>query len=103
MDSDFSFLNKDQASLVAETVKNLPTLRETWVHSLGWKREWLSVPVFLPGKIHGDRAAWRATEQESQELDMTERLTHAHTHTPIPTQQRPVLPGRKVHQEHHLN
>ena len=24
-------------SLVAKTLKNLPTMRETWVRSLGWK------------------------------------------------------------------
>ena len=26
-----------QASLVAQLVKNLPTMRETWVRSLGWE------------------------------------------------------------------
>ena len=26
----------DEASLVAQTVKRLPTIRETWVQSLGW-------------------------------------------------------------------
>ena len=25
------------ASLVAQTVKNLPAIRETWVQSLGWE------------------------------------------------------------------
>ena len=25
------------ASLVAQTVKNLPAIRETWVHSMGWE------------------------------------------------------------------
>ena len=25
------------ASLVAQTVKNLPTMQETWVRSLGWE------------------------------------------------------------------
>ena len=25
------------ASLVAQTIKNLPAMRETWVQSLGWK------------------------------------------------------------------
>ena len=27
----------DRASLVAQTVKHLPTMRETWVRSLGWE------------------------------------------------------------------
>ena len=26
-----------RASLVAQTVNNLPTMRETWVRSLGWE------------------------------------------------------------------
>ena len=30
----FSFLG---SSLVAQTVKNLPAMQETWVQSLGWK------------------------------------------------------------------
>ena len=38
------------ASLVAQLVKNLPAMRETWVRSLGWEgpleREWLPTPVF---------------------------------------------------------
>ena len=30
-------LQYSQASLVAQLVKNLPVLRETWVRSLGWE------------------------------------------------------------------
>ena len=26
-----------KASLVAQVLKNLPAMRETWVHSLGWE------------------------------------------------------------------
>ena len=47
------------ASLVAQTVKNPPAMRETWVRSLGWKilwrREPLPTPVFLPGEFHGQK------------------------------------------------
>ena len=43
------------ASLVAQTVKNLPTMRETWVGSLDWedsrRRPQQPTPVFLPGKL----------------------------------------------------
>ena len=46
-------------SLVAQRVKNLPAMLETWVRSLGWKipwrREWLPTPVFLPGEFYGQR------------------------------------------------
>ena len=30
-------LQDSWASLVAQLVKNLPSVRETWVHSLGWE------------------------------------------------------------------
>ena len=56
----FFFLKKVSfiwASLVVQTVKNLPAMPETWVPSLGvgeipWRRERLPTPVFLPGESH---------------------------------------------------
>ena len=48
------------ASLVAQTVKNLPAMQETWVQSLGWedpwRREWQPTPVFWPGEFHRQRS-----------------------------------------------
>ena len=42
------------ASLVAQTVKNLPAMRETWVQSLGWE------PPLEKGKApHSSIPAWR--------------------------------------------
>ena len=35
------------ASLVAQLVKNLPAMWETWVKSLGWRRDSLPISVFL--------------------------------------------------------
>ena len=55
------------ASLVAQTVKRLPAMKETWVQPLGqedpWRRKWQPTPVFLIGKSHGgkSRGAWQAT------------------------------------------
>ena len=47
-------------SLVAQTVKRLPTMRETgfnpWVGEILWRRKWQPAPVLLPGKSHG----WRS-------------------------------------------
>ena len=48
--------NPSGASLIAQLVKNLPAMWETWVRSLGWedaleKRE--NTPVFWPGEFHG--------------------------------------------------
>ena len=34
---DVRFGNQIWASLVAQMVKNLPTMQETWVRSLGWE------------------------------------------------------------------
>ena len=49
-----------RASLVAQMVKNLPAVWETWVQSLGqedpWRREWQPIPVFLPGESPGERS-----------------------------------------------
>ena len=43
-----------RASLVAQTVQNLPAVPETWVRSLGWqipwRRAWQPTPGFLPGR-----------------------------------------------------
>jgi len=36
-------------------VKNLPAMWETWVPSLGWRREWQPTPVFMPGESHGQK------------------------------------------------
>ena len=51
------------ASLLAQLVKNLPALQETWVWYLGWEDPWvgkipwrkerLPIPVFWPGEFHG--------------------------------------------------
>ena len=45
------------ASLVAQLVKNLPAMWETWVRSLGWEdpmeKGTATPPVFWPGESHG--------------------------------------------------
>ena len=38
------------ASLVAQLVKNLPAMQETWVGRIPWRRAWQPTPVFLPGE-----------------------------------------------------
>jgi len=41
------------ASLVAQLVKNVPAIWfNSWVGKIPWKREWLSIPVELPGEFH---------------------------------------------------
>ena len=62
------------ASLVAQLVKNLTAMWETWVQSLGreipWRRERLPTPVFWPGEFHGLYSPWGR-----KELETTERLS----------------------------
>ena len=45
---------------MAQTVKNLPAMQETWVKTwtrkILWRREWWPTPVFLPGDSHGQRS-----------------------------------------------
>ena len=53
------------ASLVAQLVKNLPAVQETWVHSLGWEdpmQEGLATQSsILAWRVPTDRGAWQAT------------------------------------------
>ena len=52
------------ASLVAQMVKNLPAMRETWVRSLGWEdplEEGVATHSnILDWRILMDRGAWQA-------------------------------------------
>ena len=47
-------LQYSRASQVAQMVKNLPAMQETWVRSLGWEdpleEDMTTPPVFLPGE-----------------------------------------------------
>ena len=58
------------ASLVAQMVKNLATIPETWVRSLGWedplKKDMATHSSILAWRIPTDRGDWRATVTGSQ-------------------------------------
>ena len=64
------------ASLVAQTVKRLPTTRETqfdnWVGKIPWRRKWQPTPVFMPGKSHGPRSLVGYSLWGHKESDTTE-------------------------------
>ena len=65
-------------SLVAQTVKNLPAMWETWVRSLAWedpwRSKWQATPVFLPGKSHGQRSLMGCSPWGHKDSDTTEQL-----------------------------
>ena len=56
-------------------VKNLPAMRETQIQFLGWdnpvEEKWQPIPVFLPGKSHGQRSLAGTVHGEA-ESDATE-------------------------------
>ena len=71
-----------RASLVAQTVKNLPAMQETWVQSLDWKD-----PLEEGMATHSSILAWRMTWTNEpgglqswghNKSDMTEQLSTAH-------------------------
>ena len=76
---DLSFNVHSRASLVAQTVKNLPAIQETLVWSLGWKIPWRRkrqpTPVFLPGKFCGQRNLVGYSSWGCKESDTTEPFT----------------------------
>ena len=67
------------ASLVAQMVKNLPPMRETWVQSLSWEdplEESVAMhSSILTWRIPMDRGTWRATGDGVVESDTTEWLS----------------------------
>ena len=62
--------------LVAQMVKHLSTMWETWVQSLGqevpWRRKREPTPVLLPRKSHGRRSLVGYSPRGCKESDMTE-------------------------------
>ena len=62
------------ASLVAQMVKNPPTVRETWLRSLGWKAP-LEKGVATHSSILGQRSLVGCSPWGCKESDMTERLS----------------------------
>ena len=71
--------NSFATSLVAQMVKNLPAMEETWVPSLGWEdpleKGMATHSCILAWRIPMDRHAWWVTVHGVAESDMTERLS----------------------------
>ena len=68
-----------RASLVAQTVKNLPAMLESWVQCLGWENRenpleegMATHSSILTWRIPKDSGAWWATVHGVAESDMTE-------------------------------
>ena len=65
-------------SLVAQMVKNLPSVQEIWVLSLGWgnplEKGMATHPVFLPGEFHGQRCVHIIKVQKGCEREKEREL-----------------------------
>ena len=65
-----------RSSLVAQMVKNLPAMQETWVLSLGWEdpleEEMATHCSILAGEFHGQRSLAGYSPQGHKESDTTE-------------------------------
>ena len=68
-------------------VKNLPAnvgdLRDlgfdSWVRKIPWRRKWQLIPVFLPGKFHGQRSLSSYSSWGHKESDTLKWLSkHVH-------------------------
>ena len=66
------------ASLVAQRLKPLPAMQETWVRSLGredpLEKEMVTHSSILPGESHGRRSLVGYSPWGHKESDMTEQL-----------------------------
>ena len=76
-------LTSQWTPLVAQTVKRLPTMQDTWVQSLGredlLEKEIATHSNILLGKSHGRRSLVGYSLWGRKESDTTERL-HFHTY-----------------------
>ena len=69
----------NQNTLVAQTIKNSPSIKET----LGsWRGEWQPTPVFLPREFHGQRSLAGYSPWGRKESDMNE-WQHFHFLFPV--------------------
>ena len=96
---------------MALVVKNLPAMQDTqgfvfnpWVGKMPRSRKWHPIPVFLPGKFHGQSSLADYSPWGHKELDTMEQLsarartrththTHTHTHTLSPGHTTPAPPA----------
>ena len=66
-------------SLVAQTVKNLPAMKKTWVRKNPWRREWWTTPGFFP-REYGQRSLEGYSPKGHKESDTIEVTKHSTQH-----------------------
>ena len=53
-----------------------------WVRKIPWRRKWQPIPVFLPGKFHGQRSLADHSQWDCKEPDTTEHSEQCHSCKP---------------------
>ena len=70
---------------MAQTVKNLPAMQETWVRFLGWEdpleKGMATHSSILAWRIPWTREPGRLQSMDHKESDRTEQLTHRQTYS----------------------
>ena len=54
---------------------------QSWIRNIPWRREWLLTLLFLLGEFHRQRSLAGYSTWGRKELDMSEWVTHTHTHS----------------------
>ena len=75
---------------MAQRVKNLPAMQETWV----WRRKWQPTPELFPGESHEHKSLAGYSPRGCNESDTTERLSTAQ-HMPSTGGEAPLQPEDK--------
>ena len=64
---------------MADVVKNLPAMWDTWfnpwVRKIPWGRKWQPTPEFLPVESHGQRSLTGYRPWDGKESKTTEQIT----------------------------
>ena len=89
-------------SLVAQRIKHLPAMQETWVRSLSWEdpleKEMRPTPVFLPGDSHGQRslAGYSPRKSWTQLSDFTHSVVKNLPANEVDTRAMGSIPGSGI-------
>ena len=79
--------NTTWASLVAQMVKKLPVMRETWVGKIPWRRACQPTQYSCLEHPQGQRSLTGYSPWGHKGSDTTEQLTHTRTHTHTHTEE----------------